>query len=217
MSSMTARSPKKGSAWCQRQAKDIYVKQAKQEGWRSRAAYKLLQLQKKDRLFKPGMKIVDLGAAPGGWSQVLANCLEGRADGKIWALDLLEMSSVPGVTFLQGDFTEDDCFSSLKKSLNGQKLDWVVSDMAPNMSGIKVADQAKSMYLAELVSDFANQFLARGGGMLIKVFQGAGLQELEQSIRRYYNQVIYRKPDASRLESREVYLLCRGFKGSHVE
>lgn len=198
------------SAWCQRQAKDPFVKQARQSGWRSRAAFKLIELNDKDKLFKPGMNILDLGAAPGGWSQVLGKLLSGK--GKVWALDILPMAPVPDVEFIQGDFTQESAYLELKSALGKQQLDWVVSDMAPNLTGIKVTDQAKSMLLVELAFDFSKEFLKPGGGFLAKVFHGAGLEEFVKTLRGNFKEVSFKKPEASRAKSREVYVLARGWR-----
>lgn len=197
-------------AWCQRQAKDPFVQQALKEGWRSRAVYKLQEIQAKDRLFKPGMQVVDLGAAPGSWSQAVVKWI--GKNGQLWALDILPMDALPGVNVLQGDFTEESTYHELQKNLAGQQLDWVISDMAPNMSGIRAADQARSMLLIEYALDFAREFLKPGGGLLVKAFDGAGLQNYVQSLRPLFTQVVYRKPKASRDKSREVYILAKGWR-----
>jgi 23S rRNA (uridine2552-2'-O)-methyltransferase len=199
------------SSWVARQAKDPYVQKARKEGWRSRASFKLLEIQKKYKLFRPGMNVLDLGSAPGGWSQVLKSIMQDK--GNIWALDLLEMDPIPGVKFIQGDFTQDEAYKKLSRMLVGQKLDWVISDMAPNMSGIRLSDQAKSMALVELGFDFAQQFLKPGGGYIAKVFHGVGLQNFTQSLRQSFTQVVYRKPESSRPKSREVYLIAKGWRG----
>lgn len=184
---------------------DPYVKRARAEGFRSRAAYKLQQLDAKDKLLGPGMTVVDLGAAPGGWSQVAAQSV-GRA-GRVIALDLLEMPPVPGVMVICGDFTEAAGLAALESALEGQPVDLVLSDMAPNISGIASADQARAVGLAELAVDFAVKHLKPQGNLLVKTFHGAGFDDLVTTLRRTFQQVYTRKPDASRSRSSEVYLL----------
>lgn len=201
---------KSSSRWLQEHAKDPYVKRARREGFRSRAAFKLEEIQRVERLMKPGMVIVDLGAAPGGWSQFAARVLQGR--GEILALDVLPMPTVPGVTFIEGDFREAQVLERLNAALTGRKVDLVLSDMAPNMSGIDSVDQPRAMHLAELALEFATQTLKPGGDLLMKVFQGSGFQELVQSARRNFESVRMRKPEASRARSPEVYLLARRFR-----
>ena len=198
---------KSSSRWLQEHASDPYVKRARQEGWRSRAVFKLEQIQRATRLIKPGMLIVDLGAAPGGWSQFAARALQGR--GEVFALDLLPMPAVPGVTFLQGDFREQECLERLLGLLRGRKVDLVMSDMAPNLSGIDAVDQPRAIDLAELALEFAVSVLKPGGDVLLKLFQGSGFQELVQAARRQFANVRLRKPEASRARSAEVYLLAR--------
>lgn len=181
---------------------DPYVQRAQKEGYRSRAAYKLLEIDQKDKLLRPGMVVVDLGATPGGWSQVAV------AKGcKVIALDLLPLQPIPGVEFIQGDFREDNILALLEEKLGGQPVGLVISDMAPNISGIGVADQARAMHLAELALDFASNHLQRGGSFLVKIFQGAGFQEYLGLMRDHFGRVVTRKPDASRDRSSEVYLL----------
>lgn len=191
---------------------DPYVQRSKREGYRSRSAYKLIEIDERDRLLRPGMLLVDLGAAPGGWSQVAARRL-GPA-GKVVAIDLLEMEPVSGVTFIQGDFGSRKGLEAVEAALEGRRVDLVVSDMAPNMTGIPVTDQARSMNLAELARDFALLHLQPEGSLLIKIFQGAGYDEYLLSLRRAFRKVVVRKPDASRGESAEQYLLARGLKGA---
>ena len=198
---------KSSSRWLQEHASDPYVKRARQEGWRSRAVFKLEQIQRAERLIKPGMLIVDLGAAPGGWSQFAVRALQGR--GEVLALDALPMPEVPGVTFLQGDFREQECLDRLVETLQGRKVDLVMSDMAPNLSGIDAVDQSRASDLSELALDFAMSVLKPDGALLLKLFQGAGFQELVQAARRRFATVRLRKPDASRARSAEVYLLAR--------
>jgi len=199
---------KTSKAWMNEHVNDFFVKQAKKEGYRSRAAYKLIEIAKHDRLFRSGMTIVDLGAAPGGWSQVAAPKLGER--GKIVALDLNEMEPLPGVTFIQGDFTESGVLAELKNALGKSPVDLVISDMSPNITGIAASDQARSMYLAELALEFSREQLNSGGAFLVKVFQGAGFQEFLRSMRLDFNKVVTRKPEASRDRSSELYLLGIG-------
>lgn len=201
--------PSKSSRrWLREHFKDSYVKKAKKEGYRSRAVYKLQEIQERDKLFSSGMTIVDLGAAPGGWSQVMREIVGPK--GHIFALDLLPMDSIEGVQFIQGDFSEDACFAQLLKTVDGLKIDWVISDMLPNLSGIDTVDQAKSIYLAELVLDFSLKVLPKQGGLLIKVFQGEGFDEFLRQVKAHFKKVIIRKPKASRDRSREIYLVAKG-------
>jgi 23S rRNA (uridine2552-2'-O)-methyltransferase len=195
-------------AWMQEHLNDEFVKRANKEGYRSRAAYKLMELDDRDQLIHPGMTVVDLGAAPGSWSQVVVERLKGQ--GRVIALDLLEMHPMPGVEFLQGDFTEAEMLVRLEKMLDGHQIDLVISDMAPNMSGIGLVDQARAMTLAELSFDFALQWLKPGGGLLVKVFIGVGFDELVRSMRPEFDKVVTRKPKASRDRSAETYLLGLG-------
>lgn len=187
---------------------DPFVRQARKEGYRSRAAYKLLEIAARDRLFRPGMTVVDLGAAPGGWSQVAVEKLGGR--GKVIALDLLEMAPLPGVICIRGDFREVPVLTELAEVLGESSPDLVISDMSPNISGIGVSDQARSMHLAELALEFSLERLNSGGDLLVKVFQGSGFEEFLANMRAGFDRVLTRKPDASRDRSREVYLLGRG-------
>jgi|SRR5882672_9342267 len=198
---------KSSSRWLQEHASDPYVKRAHREGWRSRAAFKLEQIQRVEKLIRPGMIIVDLGAAPGGWSQFAARALQGR--GEILALDVLAMPHIPGVTFIEGDFQDQAALDRVLVALGERKVDLVMSDMAPNMSGIASVDQPRAMNLAELALDFSTQVLKPGGDLLMKVFQGAGFQELVRGARRQFTTVKLRKPDASRARSAEMYLLAR--------
>ena len=198
---------KSSSRWLQEHASDPYVKRARQEGWRSRAVFKLEQIQRAERLIKPGMLIVDLGAAPGGWSQFAARALQGR--GEVFALDVLPMPEVPGVTFILGDFREQECLDRLLALLKDRKVDLVMSDMAPNLSGIDSVDQPRAMHLAELALEFSAGVLKPGGDLLVKLFQGSGFQEYVQDARRRFMTVKMRKPEASRARSSEVYLLAR--------
>lgn len=193
--------------WLREHFSDVYVKQAQQEGYRSRAVYKLLELQEKDKLFKPGMVVVDLGAAPGGWSQVIIEAV--GAKGRVIAMDILPMETIPGVEFIQGDFTEDTVFKQLLEELGESHVDWVVSDMAPNISGIDSVDQPRSILLAELALDFALQVLDNNGGLLVKVFQGEGFDDFLKQVKKSFKKVVIRKPKASRGRSSEVYVLAR--------
>ncbi len=199
---------KSSRRWLDRHFSDEYVKRAQQAGYRSRAVFKLLEIQEKDRLLAPGMRVADLGAAPGGWSQIAARLVGER--GHLVAMDLLPMDPLPGVTFIQGDFREDAALAQLRDALGGEPLDLVLSDMAPNMSGT-AADQPRLMYLCELALDFAVQQLKPGGALVIKVFQGEGFDEFLKTLRRHFRQVASRKPKSSRRESRELYLVARGF------
>lgn len=201
------RRQKKSNAWMHEHVNDTYVQRAQKEGWRSRAVFKLMEIDEKDRLLKPGMTVVDLGATPGSWCQYVARRIQ--PGGKLVALDLLEMVPMAGVEFIQGDFREDETLERLKSALAGRLVDLVLSDMAPNMSGISVSDDARVMYLAELTLDFARQHLKPGGDMLVKVFQGAGFMELRKEIMAEFESLQVRKPAASRDRSAETYLLAR--------
>lgn len=195
--------------WKQRQARDPYVQQARKEGWRSRAVYKLEQIDQKERLLRPDMIVIDLGAAPGGWSQYVSVRLKERV--RLIALDLLEMDFLPAVEFIQGDFTEDEVFGRLLESLGDSKADLVMSDMAPNISGTKAVDQPRSMYLAELALDLARQVLKRNGSFVCKLFQGQGSDQFIADVRKNFGKVRVMKPDASRAGSSEVYLVARNY------
>lgn len=209
---------KSSQRWLKEHFSDPFVKKAQAEGLRSRAAYKLEELVERDRLLKPGMVVVDLGAAPGGWSQWLRQALgsldqanPGRAAlSRIIALDILEMPTLAGVEFLHGDFREDAVLSALEGTLGGRPVDLVLSDMAPNMSGVDVVDQARLMHLAELAMDFADRHLRTDGAFLIKLFQGVGFDDYVRELRRRYAKVAIRKPEASRKRSAEVYALAQG-------
>ena len=194
--------------WLRRHVNDPYVQRSRREGYRSRSAYKLTEIDERDRFLKPGMIVVDLGAAPGGWSQVAAKRV-GRS-GRVVAIDLLEMEPVEGVDFVRGDFTTGKGLAELAARLEGRAVDVVLSDMAPNLSGITVADQARSMALAEAARDFALLHLKRHGVLLVKIFQGAGYDDYLRSLRGAFEKVVVRKPAASRDESAEQYLLARG-------
>lgn len=196
--------------WLRRHVNDPYVQRSKREGYRSRSAYKLIEIDDKDKVLEPGQVVVDLGAAPGGWAQVAAKRTGSR--GAIIAIDLLEMDAIPGVDFIAGDFTRGSGLKAVQSQLAGRRADVVLSDMAPNMSGIPISDQARSMELAEAARDFALLHLKEEGDFLVKVFQGAGYDEYLKSLRAGFRKVVVRKPDASRGESAEQYLLARGLK-----
>ncbi len=197
--------------WLKEHRDDPYVQRAQQEGYRSRACYKLLEIQEKDKLIKPGMTVIDLGAAPGGWSQVAAKLVGHR--GRVIASDILPMDTLEDVEFIQGDFNDEAVLDSILAALDERKADLVISDMAPNMSGMNAVDQPRSMYLVELAMDLACQVLKPRGAFLSKVFQGEGFDELLRDTRLRFGKVLTRKPQASRPRSREVYLLARDFKG----
>ena len=206
---MTRRS-KSSARWLAEHESDPYVKRAREEGWRSRAAFKLEEIQRTDRLLRPGITVVDLGAAPGGWSQYAARLLAGK--GRVVALDVLEMPALPGVEFIQGDFTEPDVLERLEAALGGERVDLVMSDMAPNMMGISDVDHDRSMYLVDLAVEFASKTLRPGGDLLMKVFQGREFQPLLARLRKEFDTVKLRKPGASRARSSEVYVLARGYR-----
>ncbi|HEX7341034.1 MAG TPA: 23S rRNA (uridine(2552)-2'-O)-methyltransferase RlmE [Rhodanobacteraceae bacterium] len=197
---------KSSSRWLREHFDDVYVKRAQAEGWRSRAAFKLEELLERDRLLKPGMTVVDLGAAPGGWSQ-LVRARMGET-GRVIALDILPMQGIGGVDFIEGDFREDTVLQTLETYLQGARVDLVLSDMAPNMSGVLVADQARAMHLAELAHAFARDWLVPGGAFLVKLFQGAGFDDYVRDLRADFRHVTMRKPKASRARSSEVYALA---------
>ena len=199
------RRTKTSNAWLHEHVSDIYVKLANKAGFRSRAAYKLLEINERDHLFKEGMVVVDLGAAPGSWSQVALHKV--GCSGKVIALDMLEMQPLPGVTFVQDNFQEESAIIKLDQILAGSKPDVVLSDMAPNISGIGVCDQARSIYLAELALDFAMKKLNYGGSFLVKIFQGSDFDQFLREMRDGFNRVMIRKPKASRDRSSEIYLL----------
>ena len=202
---------KSSARWLQEHFDDQFVKRSQEDGWRSRASYKLLEIHEKDKLFRPGMSVVDLGAAPGGWTQVAAEII--GDSGRIVASDILPMDPIAGAAFVQGDFTEDHVLEEILAAIGSDQVDLVISDMAPNMSGTQSVDQPKAMYLVELALDLARQVLAKNGVFLAKVFQGEGFEEYLKDMRTSFNKVITRKPEASRARSREVYLLAKGFKG----
>ena len=200
---------KSSRSWLKEHFDDEYVTRAQQEGYRSRASYKLLEIDAKDKLLKKGMVVVDLGAAPGGWSQIAADKVTDK--GMVVALDILAMDPIPDVEVLQGDFREEEVLQSLLDTLDGRPVDLVMSDMAPNISGMKTVDQPRGMYLVELTLDLARTVLKPGGDMLVKVFQGEGFDEFVRECRQSFRKVIIRKPDASRSRSREVYVLARNY------
>lgn len=205
--------PKKSSSskrWLKEHFTDPYVKQAQKAGYRSRAVFKLLEIQERSRIFKPGMTVVDLGAAPGGWSQVVVNMVK---PGRVIAMDILAMDELPGVEFLQGDFTDEAAMHELETMLGGEKVDWVISDMAPNTSGHESVDIPRSVHLAELALDFAMRTLKPTGGFLAKVFQGEGFDAFLGEIKQKFKKVAVRKPKASRDRSREVYILATERRG----
>tara|TARA_B100000795_G_scaffold101534_1_gene74735 strand:- start:2963 stop:3583 length:621 start_codon:yes stop_codon:yes gene_type:complete len=200
----------KNRSWIKQHVNDPYVKQAQRDGYRSRASYKLLEIVEKDRLIQSGMTVVDLGSAPGGWSQVAAR-LVGH-DGRVHALDILPMDPIAGVDFIQGDFTEDVIFTQLLDLIGKRAVDLVISDIAPNLSGNKAVDQPAMIYLAELGVDLANRVLSNNGVFIAKLFQGQGFDPFVQQVRTLFNGVSIIKPDASRSRSREVYLVAKGLK-----
>jgi len=196
--------------WLKRHVNDPYVQRSKREGYRSRSAYKLIEIDERDRLLAPGQAVVDLGAAPGGWSQVAARRV--GAAGTVVAVDLLPMEPVGGVAFVQADFGTRKGLAQVEAALGGHRADLVLSDMAPNLSGIAVSDQARAMALAEIARDFALSHLKRDGALLVKIFQGAGYDDYLKSLRRAFVKVVVRKPESSRGESAEQYLLARGLR-----
>ncbi|MDI3354256.1 23S rRNA (uridine(2552)-2'-O)-methyltransferase RlmE [Pseudomonas sp. UYIF39] len=197
--------------WLQRHVNDPYVKQAQKDGYRSRASYKLLEVQEKYKLIRPGMSVVDLGAAPGGWSQVTSRLIGGQ--GRLIASDILEMDSIPDVTFIQGDFTQDEVLAQILEAVGNSQVDLVISDMAPNMSGTPEVDMPKAMFLCELALDLAARILKPGGNFVIKVFQGEGFDAYVKDVRQKFDKVQMIKPDSSRGSSREQYMLAWGYRG----
>ena len=197
---------KSSRQWLDRHVNDEFVKRAQKEGYRSRAAFKLLEILEKDRLVKPGQTVVDLGATPGGWSQVVRR-LVGK-NGKVVAMDILPLEPLDGVEFIQGDFRENGPLEALKETLGGSPVDLVISDMAPNVSGMNAVDQPRVMYLCELALDFAREVLSPGGSFVVKVFQGEGFDDFVRALRLDFARVVTRKPAASRAKSREVYLVA---------
>ena len=197
--------------WLKEHFNDPYVKKAQKDGYRSRASYKLLEIQEKYRIIRPGMSVVDLGAAPGGWSQVTSRLIGGQ--GRLIASDILEMDSIPDVTFIQGDFTQDEVLAQILEAVGNSHVDLVISDMAPNMSGTPAVDMPKAMFLCELALDLATRVLKPGGDFLIKIFQGEGFDVYLKDARKKFDKVQMLKPDSSRDRSREQYMLGRGYKG----
>lgn len=202
---------KSSDRWLKEHFDDVWVRKSQEEGYRSRASYKLVELDKKDKLFRPGQLVVDLGAAPGGWSQVAVERVGDK--GVVIASDILPMDPIPGVDFVQGDFTEDEVFERLLELLGDRQADVVISDMAPNMSGMAAVDIPRAMGLVELALDMARQVLRPGGMFVAKVFQGEGFDALLADMRDSFRTVVSRKPDSSRARSREVYLVGKGFRG----
>jgi 23S rRNA (uridine2552-2'-O)-methyltransferase len=202
---------KSSSRWLQRHVNDPYVKQAQKDGYRSRSAYKLIELNDKDKLLRPGMRVMDLGSAPGGWSQVAGRLVGSK--GRVLATDILPMDPVTNVDFIQGDFTEEAVIQQLLEWLKGEKFDLIVSDIAPNLTGIDSADQASSMYFLELALDTVRQTLKPGATFVAKMFQGQGSDAYLKDLRGSFSKISIRKPGASRPESREVYVVAKGFKG----
>lgn len=203
------RSKRSSQRWLNEWRQDPYVKKSWRSDYRSRASFKLLELNERDHLLKAGSCVIDLGSSPGGWSQVAAECV--GKNGKIIASDILSMLDIPGVQFLQGDFTEEPIYHAILNSLNANTADLVMSDMAPNLSGIRVVDQMKSMYLSELALNFALSALRKGGSFLVKTFQGEGFDQYCKELKKNFAQVLVRKPDASRDRSREVYLIGKSY------
>ena len=201
----------KNRSWIKQHVKDPYVMQSQRDGYRSRASYKLLEIVEKERLIRPGMTVVDLGSAPGGWSQVAAT-LVGHV-GYVHAVDILPMDPIAGVDFIQGDFTEDATFESLLAAIENRPVDLVISDMAPNLTGAKAIDQPAMMYLAELAIDLTVRVMKEKGVFIAKLFQGEGFDQFVRDVRTVFNSVSLKKPDASRAKSREVYLVAKGLKG----
>ncbi|WP_100658306.1 23S rRNA (uridine(2552)-2'-O)-methyltransferase RlmE [Alteromonas flava] len=202
---------KTSKKWLDEHVNDPYVKKAQMDGYRSRASYKLIEINEKDKLYRPGSVVMDLGSAPGGWSQIVAPVV--GESGRVIASDILPMDSIIGVTFIQGDFTEEAVYEEILQALDGTPVDTVISDMAPNLSGVKSTDQYTSMYLVELALDMARNVLKPGGSFCAKVFQGVGYDEYMKDVQRSFDKVIVRKPAASRPRSREVYLVGKGFRG----
>lgn len=201
---------KSSSRWLHEHFNDPYVKKAQEQGYRSRAVFKLLEIQQKDRVIRQGMSVLDLGAAPGGWSQVAADIVGDQ--GLVIASDILPMDPVPGVRFIQGDFREEPVFNEILAVLGDRRVDLVISDMAPNMSGERSVDQPRAIYLAELALDMARRVLRPGGDFLVKVFQGEGSDAFRNDMKQSFRHLLVRKPDASRARSSEIYLLGRGFE-----
>ena len=206
-----AKKKSSSQAWLQEHRNDPYVQRAQRDGYRSRACYKLLELQDKDKLIRPGMTVVDLGSAPGGWSQVAAELVGHK--GRVIASDILYMDGLAGVEFIKGDFTEELVFDQIVAAIGGVPVDLVVSDMAPNMSGMSAMDQPRSMYLVELALDMARSVLSPGGAFVTKIFQGEGFESFLGDARSSFSRVLTRKPQASRPRSKEVYLVAKDYRG----
>ncbi|MFT6328649.1 MAG: 23S rRNA (uridine2552-2'-O)-methyltransferase [Bermanella sp.] len=202
---------KTSKQWMDEHVNDPYVKKAKIDGYRSRASYKIIEINEKDKIIRAGNIVMDLGSAPGGWSQVVAPLVGDL--GRVIASDILPMDGIIGVTFIQGDFTEAEVYDDILSTLNGDKVDVVVSDMSPNLSGVNTTDQYSSIYLVELALDMARNVLKPGGSFCAKVFQGVGYEEYAKEVRKSFDKVVVRKPAASRARSREVYIVGKGFKG----
>jgi 23S rRNA (uridine2552-2'-O)-methyltransferase len=200
---------KSSHRWMQRHVNDEFVKRSKRDGYRSRAAYKLLEIQDKDGLLQSGQVVVDLGAAPGGWSQIAADLVGSKGD--VIAFDILAMDPLPGVSFIQGDFREDEALRGLEALLDGRQVDLVISDMAPNVSGVAAVDQPRSMHLCELALDFCTQHLRPGGAFVCKVFHGEGFDAWMREVKSHFGRAVTRKPKASRANSREVYLVAGNY------
>jgi 23S rRNA (uridine2552-2'-O)-methyltransferase len=201
---------KSSASWMSRHLSDPFVKQAQKDGYRSRSAYKLVELNEKDKLIRPGMRLLDLGSAPGGWSQVAGKLVGDK--GRVLATDILPMDSLKNVDFIQGDFTDDAIVQKLLDWLGGGKFDLIISDIAPNVTGISSADQASSIHFLELALDTVRRTLKPGATFVAKMFQGSGSDQYVKELRAHFDKVVIRKPEASRKESREVYLVAKGFK-----
>jgi len=202
---------KTSKGWLKEHFDDPFVKKAQFEGRRSRALFKLDEMDQKDRLFQKGQTVVDLGAAPGGWSELAIEKVGDK--GRVFALDILPMDALAGVDFIQGDFREESVLNQLLNAMGEHKADLVLSDMAPNISGMNAVDQPRAMYLVELALDLARQVLRKGGGFVVKIFQGEGFDQYLAEVRSAFSSVKIRKPEASRARSREVYILAKGFRG----
>ncbi|MBV1881130.1 MAG: 23S rRNA (uridine(2552)-2'-O)-methyltransferase RlmE [Pseudomonadales bacterium] len=203
---------KSSKGWLKEHFDDVWVKKAQEAGYRSRASFKLIEIQEKDKLIQPGMRVVDLGAAPGGWSQVASGLV--GSEGRVIATDILPMDVFEDVVFIQGDFTEDAVLEKILEAVGSNKVDLVISDMAPNISGVSAVDQPKAMHLADLALDFSKQVLSPSGAFVTKVFQGEGIEAYRSDIKQSFTRLIARKPAASRARSKELYLIGKGFKGS---
>lgn len=207
---MSKNKSKSSKQWLKEHFEDEYVLQSQKDGYRSRAIYKLIEIQQKDKILKPGMTVIDLGAAPGGWSQYAASQV--GKNGQVIALDILPMEELPDVHFIEGDFREDEALNQLLEAIGKDKADLVFSDMAPNISGMGVVDNPRAYYLAELALDLAQQVLKPGGGLLVKLFQGEGFDSYHKSLKSAFSRVVIRKPKASRQRSREIYALATGYE-----